>query len=115
MKRHNIPKSLRDILTSIDTIESYLAEVMGERRDFGLYMRNRMLRGAVERELGIIGEATNRILQTEPAFVIDNARKIVATRNRVVHGYDSVNDETIWAIVVKHLPSLKTEVERLLE
>jgi uncharacterized protein with HEPN domain len=114
MKRHDIPQCLRDILTSIDAIESYLTEAMGKRRDFNVYMRSKLLRRGVERELEIIGEATNRILQTDPAFVIENMRKIVATRNRVIHGYDSVNDETIWAIVVNHLPPLRAEVERLL-
>ncbi len=115
MKRHNIPQCLRDILTSIETIEEYLTEFMGDRRDFNVYMQKKLLRNGVERQVEIIGEATNRILKTDPAFELEHARKIVNTRNRVVHGYDSIDDETIWGIVIKRLPRLKAEVEKLLE
>ena len=114
MKQHDIPKCLVDIRTSIDAIEEFLSEYMGERRDFNVYMQNSMLRSAVERKLEIIGEATKRILQTDPEFKLTNARKIVDLRNRVVHGYDSISHDAIWAIVVKHLSPLKAEVEKLL-
>jgi uncharacterized protein with HEPN domain len=115
MKRHDIPQCLEDILAAIDDIEEYLTEFMGGRRDFNIYMQKKLLRSGVERQLEIIGEATSRILQTDPAFELANARQIVATRNRVIHGYDSIHDDTIWVIVNKHLPALRAEVERLLE
>jgi uncharacterized protein with HEPN domain len=73
-----------------------------------------MLKSAVERKVGIIGEAINRILKVDSSFTLTNARKIVDTRNRVIHGYDSISDETMWGIVIKDLPPLKAEVERLL-
>jgi len=38
----------------------------------------------------------------------------VDLRNRIIHGYDSVSDETIWGIVINHLPLLKTEIENML-
>jgi uncharacterized protein with HEPN domain len=106
---------LVDILTSIDAIESYLTRQMGNHRDFNLYRQDGFLCSAVERKLEIIGEATNRILQTDPKYPIENARKIVDMRNRVIHGYDSLDNQTIWAIVVKHLPPLKAEIKKLLE
>ncbi len=115
MKRHNIPTCLADIRASIDTIEEYLAKFMGERRDFNIYMQEKMLRNAVERQLEIIGEATKRILQTDPAFKLTNARKIIDLRNYVAHGYDVVDDDTIWIIVNKHLSPLRSEVEQMLE
>lgn len=46
---------------------------------------------------------------------ITSARRIVDTRNYVIHGYDSVTDDIMWGIVVRHLPLLKAEVDRLLE
>ena len=46
---------------------------------------------------------------------ITSARRIVDTRNYVIHGYDSVTDDIMWGIVVRHLPLLKAEVEKLLE
>ena len=56
----------------------------------------------------------SRVLQHSENIEISNSRKIVDTRNRIIHGYDSVTDDIIWGIVVKNLPTLKTEVERLL-
>ena len=56
----------------------------------------------------------NRILQNETGIELSNSRKIVDTRNRIIHGYDSVSDDIIWSIVMAHLPNLKLEVEKLL-
>jgi uncharacterized protein with HEPN domain len=74
-----------------------------------------MLKRAVERNLEIIGEATNRILAREPEIEISNARKIVNLRNFVIHSYDSISDENIWAIVINNLPALKKEIQKLLD
>ena len=71
-------------------------------------------RRAVERNIEIIGEAMDRILKRDKLFQLPNSRKIVDTRNRIIHGYDTVSDEIIWGIVIKHLPALKAEIEKLL-
>ena len=57
----------------------------------------------------------NRIIIKDASINISNARKIVDTRNRIIHGYDSVSDEIIWGIVINHIPILQTEVKSLLE
>ncbi|OFY93728.1 MAG: hypothetical protein A2491_17265 [Bacteroidetes bacterium RIFOXYC12_FULL_35_7] len=106
-----IQKYLYDIITSINSIYEYL----GENRDFNEYSKNKLLRRAVERELEIIGEASNRILKLDSEFPIDNARKIVDLRNWVIHGYDKVDDVIIWGILSNHLPKLKDQVENLMK
>jgi len=106
-----IQKYLYDIITSINSIYEYL----GENRDFNEYSENKLLRRAVERELEIIGEASNRILKLDNEFPIDNARKIVDLRNWVIHGYDKVDDVIIWGILSNHLPKLKEQVENLMK
>ena len=68
----------------------------------------------MERNIEIIGEAMNRIVQKNSTIELSNSRKIVDTRNRIIHGYDSVSDDIIWTIIVSHLPTLKSEVEKLL-
>ena len=73
------------------------------------------IKQAIERNIEIIGEAVSRILKKDPNFNITNARKIIDTRNRVIHGYDSVSEEIIWSIVVRDLPNLEMEVNNLLE
>lgn len=105
-----IQKYLFDIQVSINSIYEYL----GEKRDFNDYKTNKLLRRGIERELEIIGEAANRILKLEPDFPIDDARKIVDLRNWVIHGYDKIDDVIIWGIIVKQLPTLKTQVDNLL-
>jgi uncharacterized protein with HEPN domain len=40
--------------------------------------------------------------------------KIVDTRNRIIHGYDSVSEDVLWLIVVNYLPSLEKQVKELL-
>lgn len=109
MKRE-IKKNLFDIKTSIESVFEYL----GDTRNFFEYQQNKLLRRGIEREIEIIGEATNRILKIEPNFVLTNARQIVDTRNWVIHGYDKVDDVIIWGIVCNHLPKLKEEVDNYL-
>lgn len=65
--------------------------------------------------ISIIGEATNRILKIYPNITITSARQIVATRNYLIHGYDSLRLEMLWAIIINDLPKLKQEVLLLLE
>ncbi len=56
----------------------------------------------------------NRILKENPNCSIENAYRIVGLRNQIIHGYDMVSDENIWAILINHLPKLKLEVEKLI-
>ena len=106
-----ILKLLYDIKTSIETIEMYLKE----NQTFEYFSTNKMLRQAIERNLEIIGEATNKVLQLDSSIPISNARRIVDTRNKIIHGYDDIEDVNIWVIVINHLPILKTEIDKLLE
>ena len=103
---------LYDILTAIEEIESFFSDHPKRYTDYCNDVRTKR---AVERNIGIIGEAMHRILKHDCTVNISNARKIVDVRNRVIHGYDSISDETIWGIVVKHIPVLKTEINCLLE
>lgn len=101
---------LFDILNSIDSIFEYL----GDKRSFKDYQSNKLLRRAVEREIEIIGEATNRLLRLDPTIDISDARRIVNLRNLVIHAYDSVDHVVIWGIVDKDLPLLRKQVSELL-
>ena len=102
---------LFDILNAINEIDSFFEDAP---KEFAVYQNDLKTKRAVERNIEIIGEAMNRVLQSDPSAPLSNARKIVDTRNRIIHGYDSVSDEIIWSIVVSHLPQLKNEVELLL-
>lgn len=102
---------LEDIRQSIDEIEAFLPA----RSDFFEFKKDLKTRKAIERNIEIIGEAVNRILNANPAVRITNARKIVDTRNRIIHGYDTVSEDIIWAIVTNDLKKLKQEIINLLD
>ena len=106
-----IKKNLFDIQESIDSIEKYL----GDKRDFKVYTADKMLRRAVEREFEIIGEAMNRIEKLDPSLNISSKKQIINMRNRVIHGYDKIDDEIVWGIIERHLPTLKSEITNLLK
>lgn len=102
---------LHDIHQSITEIESYFA---GSPQRFDTFAADTKTKRAVERNVEIIGEAMNRVLAQEPAIAITNARAMIDTRNRIIHAYDRVSADILWSIVIKHIPLLKEEVERLL-
>lgn len=102
---------LTDIKQAIEEINQFLPE----RKDFNEFQKDLKTKWAIERNIEIIGEAVNRILKANPEIKITHARKIVDTRNRISHGYDSVSSEIIWSIVVRDLSDLETEIKQLLE
>ena len=106
-----IKTRLYDVLNAINEIEFFFID---SPKEFVAYQGDLKTRRAVERNIEIIGEAMNRILQKNELIQLANSRKIVDTRNRIIHGYDSVSDEIIWGIVIKYLPGLKIEIELLL-
>ncbi|RLD60990.1 MAG: hypothetical protein DRI95_14730 [Bacteroidetes bacterium] len=105
-----VKKWLFDMIEAINSINDYI----GTPRQFIDYENNKQLRRSVEREIEIIGEAVNRIKKEMPELEIINSKQINATRNRVAHAYDAVDNAIIWGIVINHLPGLKQEVEQLL-
>ncbi len=107
-----ILKWLYDIKSAIEEIESYFVDIP---KDFNQYSSNLILKRAVERDLEIIGESVNRILKQDPDFSIINAKKIVGLRNQIIHAYDNISDENIWAIIQKHIPNLRDEIIKLIQ
>lgn len=103
---------LYDILNAIMEIDSFFNEKPMEFIEFQNELRTKR---AVERNIEIIGEALSRILKANESLEITNARKIVDTRNRIIHGYDTVSDDIVWGIVTNQLSILQTEIEELLK
>lgn len=87
---------------------------MPSERNYETFQKDLKGKRAIERNLEIIGEATTRILKVNPNIALTNARKIVDTRNRIAHGYDSVSEEVIWAIIVEDLDKLQVEARNLI-
>ena len=100
---------LEDIERAITEINDFLPD----SRNFYEFEKDIKTKRAVERNIEIIGEAMSRIIKLDPEIKIENSRKIVDTRNRIIHGYDSVSDDVIWLIVIKFLPLLNEEISKL--
>ena len=104
-------KYLSDVLRAIELIE----EFTNTTANFDDYSSDLKTQSAVERQLGIIGEAVGKFDKLVPELTLENARKIVGFRNRLIHTYDAVDSSMIWAILKKHLFPLKTEVTQKLK
>ena len=77
-----------------------------------------MVRSAVERQLEIVGEALSQALRYHSALLADRipeAPRIIAFRNQLAHGYASVAEDIVWAIVEREVPALGCKVSSLLE
>ncbi len=76
---------------------------------------DRVLSLALIRLLEIIGEAANRIPKNERKNYADIPwPQIISLRNRLIHGYDSVDMEILWQIVSNDLPALISTLEDVL-
>lgn len=106
-----IHKRLLDILKAIDEIE-YFYSARPQR--FDVFVSDLFYLRAVQMNIAIIGEAVSQILKTYPEIPISSARKIVSTRNYVIHGYDSLRPEILWGIVVRDIKILKLEVNNII-
>ena len=106
-----IRKYLADILTSILEIESFMAD---RPKEYATFCNDTLFRRGVERNMEIMGEAMNNVLKIDPNIVITSSRKIVDSRNFIIHAYDSLKPDILWGIVINHIPLLKREVETLL-
>jgi uncharacterized protein with HEPN domain len=108
---HRPEKLLADVLAAAAAIRQFL---QGSTRE--AYGNDLMLRSAVERQLEVLGEAVRRLETLDPALArrISEHRRIIAFRNIIVHGYDSLDDDVVWQIVIEKLPVLAEEARGLL-
>ena len=102
---------LRHILDYIGKIERYL-----QNYDFEKFKNDEEKIDSVVRNVEIIGEAANNLTRD---FRSKNPkiewREIINTRNRIIHGYATVDLEIIWNITQNDLGNLRTKIEKILE
>jgi len=107
------------VLKALEDVQDCASFVMAaaEGMDLADYRGDRLFRQAIERNLEIIGEAIGRIarLDLERAARVSEHRRIIAFRNRLIHGYDLLDDELVWETVGTEVPVLLLEVEGLLK
>lgn len=101
-------KYLTDCIFCIDLIEEFIIPISS----YDLFLKDIKTRSAIERQLTIIGEAINKYNHLDLDEKIDDSRKIIGFRNRLIHAYDSIDPTIIWAIIKVHLPVFKNEIQK---
>jgi uncharacterized protein with HEPN domain len=109
--RPETAKRLIDALAACEAIASFTAGL-----DLAGFSGNALVRSAVERQFEIIGEALGKAAREDESLVksMPDIPRIVGLRNRLIHGYDSVDDQLVWDVIRSKLPSLTAALRRQL-
>jgi uncharacterized protein with HEPN domain len=104
------PANLFDMLEASAKVQSFL-----KNKTLEDFLKDDMLQAAVERNIGIIGEAARRISeelkQEHPEIPW---RKIIAQRNVLIHEYDDIDYKQIWEVATFHLARLIDQIRPLI-
>ncbi|MDO8140981.1 MAG: DUF86 domain-containing protein [Candidatus Brocadiales bacterium] len=108
---HDPKAYLFDIKQACDEIKEFT-----QNMSFEEYSLNSMAKAAVERKFLVVGEAMTRLKREYPEILdkITDHEKIIGFRNVLIHGYDIINDSTVWSAVKDSMPTLRLEVENIL-
>lgn len=110
--RPEVAKRLLDAVEAVTRIQNFIAG-----KDAADFAASDLLRSAVERQFEIVGEALGRASALDPELDLrlPDLRRVVGLRNRLIHGYDSIDDEIIWDIVQSKLLPLQRQLRELLQ
>lgn len=108
--------SLHDPLIALRQMRDHAREAMtlvaGKSR--AALETDRVLSLAVVRLLEILGEAAGRVpIEMQQRHPSIPWAHIIGMRNRLIHGYDRVDLDIVWAVVVADLPPLVTRLEEI--
>ena len=102
---------LLHIKDAIDKIEKFIEGI-----DYSNFIEDDMIQSAVIRQIEIIGEATNHLSSklVEKYFEVPWI-DIIGMRHKLIHDYFGVNLKKVWGTIKKDIPSLKKNIEDILE
>lgn len=102
---------LKDILDSIEKIESYINEL-----DFEKFSKSQIVIDAVIRNFEIIGEATKNLSkEIKYSYLEIPWKEMTGMRDKVVHEYFGINLKIIWKTIKEKLPELKIKIKEILK
>lgn len=110
-------RSERDWRLYLEDMLEFSEEVVGYTAGHTLasWASDRMRFDATLRKLSLIGEAAARVPDAVREMAPDIPwRRIVATRNRLMHAYPSTDAATIWSVVCNDVPALRGSLRGLL-
>jgi len=106
---HSVRKLLLDIAIACREIQGFSAG-----KSYDDFQADRLLQLALEREFEIIGEAFVRLERLEQETLerkIPEYRKIIGFRNLLAHGYDTIDEASLWDFTLNRVPELLEKVE----
>lgn len=112
-KSRDIELFIVDVFVAIEKIKEYTQTFDTEEN----FRYSSLHWDAVIRELEIIGEALNRLLEDDyfASLSPDYFRKIVNFRNVIVHGYFGIDSSEVWNIITVKLDSLVTDMLEIIK
>ncbi|MCX7119962.1 MAG: DUF86 domain-containing protein [Legionellales bacterium] len=107
-----IPDYLEHILEALKRIFHYVDDI-----DEVVFLTNELVQDAVLRNLEIIGEAANKLVRYHDEFIKQYSNvpweDMYWMRNRISHGYFSIDFEIIWKTIEQDLPELEVQIQSI--
>lgn len=100
----------------LDDMVRFAERVMAYTRDLDQpsFVDNILSYDATVRNLELIGEAATRIPESIRQENSDIPRRLlIATRNRLIHGYIGIDNDTLWSIIRNDVPDLLGRLQAL--
>jgi len=112
-KKRDIKLFIVDIFISIQKIKEY-TDSFNNPNDL---LHSSLHWDATIRQLEIIGEALNKLLEDEKfsALAPEYFRKIVNFRNNIVHGYFGIDLDEVWNVITLHLDILQSDIQNIIK
>lgn len=112
-RAHEVRSYLEHMIQAIGRIRRYSNDM-----DEHAFLASELVQDGVMRNIEILGEAARNIERHFPTFAADHAEipweDIYWMRNRLSHGYFSVDLEIVWRTVRRDIPTLEQQILRLL-
>jgi len=107
-----IPDYLSHMLEALKRIFEYIDDI-----DEVGFLQNTFAQDAVIRNLEILGEASQRLMRYHATFVEQHPEipweRMYWMRNRISHGYFSIDFEIVWKTLEQDLPNLQKQIQML--
>lgn len=107
--------SKREWLFYLDDMISFAENVVTYTEGFDLatFEATRLNYDATVRNLELIGEAATHVpIAVRDANSSIPWRLIIATRNKLIHGYLGIDNDTLWSIIKEDVPALLVELKK---
>lgn len=97
----------------VDAMEK--AEILLKGVTYDQFESDFRINFAVVRALEIVGEATKRLPMTlRDQYPNIPWKQMAGMRDRIIHGYDTVDLEIVWDVVKQDIPKIKPQIQQVL-